>query len=133
MVLRSPFQKRVNSISLDITQIDSSNLQLYSHFMPKVTVITQSAQEAGSVFQKVCKMLDEDQDLRRLDPALKCEFNQDALTGTATGNQFKAIMSVTSLDSGSEVEIVVELPLHLGLVKGMIEKTLSKKLAHHLS
>lgn len=42
-------------------------------------------------------------------------------------------MTVAPNGAGSEVEIVVDLPLALTLVKGMIQKTLQKKLDGVLS
>jgi hypothetical protein len=42
-------------------------------------------------------------------------------------------MKVKEHQAGSQVEIIVDLPLHLALVKGMVEKTLKKKLEEALS
>lgn len=84
-----------------------------------------NAQES---FQLVTKLLNEDSDLRKLDPKYSCDFNEAQLTGKAKGSQFKADMSVKSTTEGTEVEIVVDLPFHLALIKGVVEKTLRRKM-----
>ena len=48
-------------------------------------------------------------------------------TGTATGSMFKARMQVAEDQAGSKVELVVDLPMALTLMKGMIEKKLRAK------
>ena len=73
-------------------------------------------------------MLSGDKDLRKLDSGYKFEADPTALTGQATGSMFKAKMIVKEEGDGSKVEITVELPFTLSLMKGMVEKQLSKKL-----
>jgi hypothetical protein len=97
--------------------------------MPKVTVQQKSKLSASDAFKKVKTLLDSDPDLKKLDGAYKCDFDDSKMTGQATGKLFKAAMNVKGNGSGSEIEIVVDLPLALTLAKGMVEKILSKKLA----
>lgn len=82
-------------------------------------------------------MLDQDPQLRKLDPSYKCEFNEKDLTGQAQGKQFKALLKISPLkndpQSGSLIELTVELPFHLALVRGLVQKTLEEKLSHSLS
>lgn len=101
--------------------------------MPKVTIQKQCSLQANDVFHRVKNLLDNDPDLRKLDPSFKCQFNESALSGNATGKMFKADMSVKSISTGTEVTIIVDLPLALTLAKGMVEKTLSKKLESTLA
>jgi hypothetical protein len=68
-----------------------------------------------------------------LDPSYKAEFDAQTLSGSAKGSMFKANMNVKEAADGSKVELVVDLPFHLALVKGMVEKTLSKKLEEVLA
>jgi len=101
--------------------------------MPTVKVSSDSNLAPAECFTRVTQLLDKDSELRKLDPKYVCEFDSNGLTGTATGKQFKAKMAVKPAGSGSSVEIEVELPFHLGLVKGLVQKTLEKKLNTALS
>lgn len=101
--------------------------------MPKVTVKGDSPYSAKETFDKISNLLNKDGDLRKLDPAYKCEFDPNAMTGSASGSQFKANMSVKPQGDKAVVEIVVDLPFHLALVKGMVERTLQAKLDKTLS
>ena len=101
--------------------------------MPTIKVEKQTALSANDSFKRISDMLSNDKDIRKLDSKYKCEFNAQQRTGVADGSLFKAKMSVADAASGSKVEIVVELPFHLTMVKGMVEKTLQKKLEEALS
>lgn len=101
--------------------------------MPKLTVQKNSSAAPKDAFEKVSSMLNNADDLKKLDPAYKCEFNSSNLTGKASGKMFSADLKVAPSGDGSSVEIVVDLPLTLALAKGMIQKTLEKKLDEVLS
>lgn len=101
--------------------------------MPKVKVSGQSAQPPDVAFTKIRDLLEKDKDLRKLDGNYQCRFDDKKLTGEAAGSMFKAAMSVQANGAGSQVEIIVDLPFHLALAKGMVEKTLQKKLDESLS
>lgn len=90
--------------------------------MPKVIVKKETSLNTKDTFAKVSKMLSEDKELHKLDPKYKCEFDESKLTGKAKGSQFKAELQVKNCGNGSEVEIIVDLPFHLALVKGVVEK-----------
>jgi hypothetical protein len=101
--------------------------------MPKVQVKKESDLSAEESYSKICELLDADEDLRRLDPNYSCEFDKGNLSGNVTSKQFKAKLHVTEKDSGSCVEVIVDLPFHLALIKGTIASTLDKKLSKVLS
>jgi hypothetical protein len=102
---------------------------LYSPFpMPSVKVQVQTTLNTKESFKKVSDLLANDSDLRKLDPKYEAKFDAGSLSGTATGSMFKAKMNVAENGGGSKVEIVVDLPLYLAMAKGMVEKTLQKKL-----
>ncbi len=101
--------------------------------MPLIKVEKQSVHSPNDTFKRISEMLNGDKDLRKLDSKYKCEFNSKDLTGSADGSMFKAKMNVKEQQGGSMVEITVDLPLSLVLVKGMVEKTLQKKLEEALS
>lgn len=96
--------------------------------MPKVKVESQSKHSAEETFKKIRNMLENDKDLRKMDPSYACQFNDKSLSGTAKGGKFEADMKVMSQGSGAKVEIEVSLPLMLTPLKGVVQSTLQKKL-----
>lgn len=101
--------------------------------MPSLKISKATSLSANDSYQRITKLLESDKDLRKLDSKYQCQFDASALSGRADGQHFKAQMKVTAAGSGSQVEISVELPFHLSLIKGVVEKTLSKKLDEALS
>lgn len=101
--------------------------------MPSVKIERQCSLAANDTFKRVSDLLTNDKDLRKLDPSFKADFNPASMSGTATGSMFKANMNVKEVGGGSKVEVVVDLPFHLALMKGMVEKTLAKKLEEALA
>ena len=101
--------------------------------MPKLSVEKQSSMTANEVFEKVTKLLENDSDLKKLDSSYKCDFDQANLSGTASGKLFKAKMEIQDQGDSSKVTITVDLPMTLALAKGMVQKTLQKKLDKSLS
>lgn len=101
--------------------------------MPTVKVFSDSNLAPAECFARVTQLLDKDSELRKLDPKYLCEFDAATMTGTAAGKQFKAKMTVKANGPGSSVEIEVELPFHLSLAKGIVQRTLEKKLNLALS
>lgn len=73
-------------------------------------------------------MLESDKELQKLDPKYKCQFDAASLSGQADGSQFKAKMKISGAGKETQVTIDVDLPFHLALVKGLVQKTLEKKL-----
>jgi hypothetical protein len=100
--------------------------------MPKVTVDHKSQLPAKDAFEKIKSFFETDQDIRRLDPSMKCEFKAGEMKGKATGSQFKADIAVSSDGSGSVVSVVVDLPLLLTPFKGKVQETIQKKLSKYL-
>lgn len=101
--------------------------------MPTLKIEKKCKLSADESFKRISNMLETDKDLHKLDPKLSCKFDAPSMTGQANGSQFKAKMKVSEDQQGSVVEISVDLPFHLALVKGMVEKTLSKKLDETLA
>ena len=96
--------------------------------MPKVKVESQSKHSAQETFKKIRAMLEDDRDLKKMDPSYACNFNEQSMTGKAKGGKFEADMKVVSTGAGAKVEIEVSLPLLLTPVKGIVQSTLQKKL-----
>ncbi len=101
--------------------------------MPSVKIEKQCNLSADDSFKRISDLLSNDKDLRKLDSKYKADFNPTTRSGSADGSMFKAKMNVKESAGGSKVEIVVDLPFHLALVKGMVEKTLTKKLEEALA
>lgn len=101
--------------------------------MPSVKIEKQTNLSSDDSFKRISDLLTNDRDLRKLDAKYKADFNPATKSGSAEGSMFKAKLAVKDAPGGSKVEIVVDLPFHLALVKGMVEKTLSKKLDEALA
>jgi hypothetical protein len=101
--------------------------------MPTVKLEKSTNHTPDEAFKKISNLLENDSELRKLDPKYVCEFNPSNHSGTAKGSQFKASMNITPSSKGSNVLVSVELPFHLALVKGLVSKTLDKKLDEALS
>ncbi|MCB0410939.1 MAG: hypothetical protein KDD22_00325 [Bdellovibrionales bacterium] len=95
--------------------------------MPTLKINKSTNLSPQDCFSKITDLFENDKELQKLDPGYKCEFDSSSLSGTAKGSQFKASMNITPSGSGSELELTVDLPFHLGLVKGLVQKTLEKK------
>ena len=95
--------------------------------MPSLTIQKQSALSPNEMFERISGLLSNDGDLRKLDPNFESQFDAANLSGTATGSMFKARMNVAADAGGSKVELVVDLPMTMTLMKGMIEKKLRAK------
>lgn len=101
--------------------------------MPSIKIEKQSKHSPADTFKRVSDLLSNDKDLKKLDASYKAEFNDQKLTGTATGSMFKANMCVKEHSAGAKVEVVVDLGFAAGLFKGTVEKTLAKKLEEALA
>ncbi len=101
--------------------------------MPSVKIEKQSKLSADDSFQRISSLLSNDKDLKKLDPKYQAKFDQQTRSGSADGSMFKAKMNVKDSNPGSTVEITVDLPMAMFPFKGMIEKTLSKKLEEALA
>lgn len=101
--------------------------------MPSVKIEKQSPLSPNDSFKRISDLLSNDKDLRKLDAKYKADFNPQTLSGTAEGSMFKAKLNVSPGAAGSNIQIVVDLPFHLALAKGMVEKTLQKKLDEALA
>lgn len=96
--------------------------------MPKVNVTKNSKYPAQETFEKIRQYFENSTGLRKLDADLKCEFDAQKLTGDVKGSKFKAQIGVKANGTESLVDIVVELPFHLAMVKGLVVDKLQKKL-----
>ena len=98
--------------------------------MPKVNIEYNSPLDAEATFTKVKEMLNSDEDLRKIDSSIQCDFADTARTGTVKGSKFQAEMNVSD---SSQVNITVDLPFILGAFKGQVKSQIEKKLAQILA
>jgi hypothetical protein len=96
--------------------------------MPSVKVESPSKHSPKDTFSKIRGILENDKDLRSIDSNYTCKFDDAAMTGKAKGNKFEADLKVTPAGTGSQVEIVVSLPLMMTPFKGMVQSKLQGKL-----
>ncbi len=101
--------------------------------MPKISIDHKCGLAANDAFAKIKTFFENDQDIRRLDPNIKCDFTEAKLTGKATGSQFKADITVKAEGDGASVNVTVDLPLLLTPFKGKVQETIQKKLKKYLA
>lgn len=105
---------------------------MFEH-MPSIKIEKQVNKPASETFKRISDLLSNDKDLRKLDAKYKADFNPATMSGTAEGSMFKANLNVKESSGGSTVAVTVDLPMTLMLMKGMVEKTLQKKLDEALA
>ncbi|MDG0815444.1 polyhydroxyalkanoic acid system family protein [Bdellovibrio svalbardensis] len=101
--------------------------------MPKFTIDHKSSQPIQEAYAKIKEFLSNDQDIRKFDPKLQCDFNDSAMSCRMNGSQFKADVLVAAAGNGSTVSVTVDLPFMLAPFKGKVTETLQKKLAKYLA
>ena len=101
--------------------------------MPKLKIDYKSSLSAEDTFKKVSDLLSSDEQLKGIDQSFTCSFDSASLTGEVSSKLFTANMNVKEANPGSNVELTIDLPMKLALAKGMIEKTLQKKLEKALA
>jgi hypothetical protein len=101
--------------------------------MPTIKVERTSSLKGSDSFKLLTQLLDQDKELRKLDPHYKCDFVTETLSGVAESKLFTAKLKVFEASGGSKVELTVDLPFHLALVKGMVQRTLEKKIDETLA
>ncbi len=101
--------------------------------MPKVTIDHKTDLNASDAFTKIKKFFETDMDIRRFDPSVQCQFVDSKMTGTANGSQFKAQIAVSSAGTGSNISVVVDLPLLLTPFKNKVQEMIQSKLGKYLA
>ncbi len=101
--------------------------------MPKISVDHTCQLSTEEAFKKIKSFFENDQDIRRIDSKLQCDFSESQMSGKVKGSQFKADVLVEKLPNGSLVKVIVDLPLMLSPFKGKVQETIQKKLAKYLA
>lgn len=101
--------------------------------MPTIKLEKTSNKTPQEAFSSLKNFLESDKELLKLDPKLQYNFDMAGLKGNAKGSYFEAKVNVTEKAGGSNISFIVELPFHLALMKGMVEKTLNGKIDQALA
>ena len=96
--------------------------------MPKITIHSLSKKNPQETFVQLKEFVSESPDLKKLDSSHSWKFSDSQHRGRAQGSRFQANFWVEGLESGSRVEVVVELPWMLSGFRGKIQSTLKEKL-----
>jgi hypothetical protein len=96
--------------------------------MPTVKVNHKTSTSPDEAFKSLKGLFSNDAQLKKLDPDFKLSLAEDSKTGQIISKLFKAEIKILPNGSGSEVAIVVDLPFHLALIKGLVEQNLKQKL-----
>ncbi len=113
-------------------KVDIIPSQYYDSLMPRFNVTCSTHKPANQAFTCVREVLENDQELKKWDDQISFHFNEQLLTATAKGKFFQAELKIKVESSQSLIDIAVDLPFHLALAKGIIQKTLQKKLSEAL-
>lgn len=101
--------------------------------MPKFTIEHTSSHGAKEAFEKIKTFMSGDEDIRRFDSKMQCQFDDAGLNGCIKGSQFKADVTVQAQGTGSKIQILVDLPMLLTPFKAKVQETLQKKLSKYLA
>lgn len=99
--------------------------------MAKLNFTIPSPLDQDATFEKIQKFLSKENDFKKFDPSVTCDFNANDKHCKIKGSQFTAELKVK--DEGqakssdkSNIEINVEVGMALALFKGKIKEILEK-------
>ena len=85
--------------------------------------------DSASAYSKIKKLLSGENDFKKFDPKVTCNFDEARKSILISGSQFTANLEVATKDAEScRVAIEVEVPLTLALFKGKIQETIEKNI-----
>jgi len=99
--------------------------------MPKIDLKHESKLPPNEAMAKIKSFFESDKDLQKIDSNIKTDFKDQ--TGKVSGSQFTAQIQTKAKDSGSEIQVTVEIPLLLSMFKGKIQEMVDKKLKKYLA
>ena len=95
--------------------------------MAKLNFTIPSPLDQGATFDKIQKFLSKENDFKKFDPSVTCEFNADNKHCKIKGSQFTAELKVKDeFKDKANIEINVEVGMALALFKGKIKEILEK-------
>ena len=96
--------------------------------MAKLSVEQQTQLSAQESFSKAKNLLQQDSGLKKIDPHLKFQFDDEKCMATARGQKIDACLKVQTSGKHSKVVIEVDLPFLLTPFKRQIQDALESKL-----
>ena len=100
--------------------------------MAKLNFTIPSPLDQDATYERIQKFLSSENDFKKFDDSVTCQFNPADKQCKIKGSQFSADLTVKNDSSKAHVEINVEVGMALSLFKGKIkeilEKTVSKVL-----
>lgn len=97
--------------------------------MAKLKFEVPAPLDSATTYTKIKTLLNGENDFKKFDPKVSCNFDEPSKKCQIKGSQFEAQLSVLSKDaSSSKVAIEVEVPLALTLFKGKIQEIIEKNL-----
>lgn len=88
---------------------------------------------ADEALTKIKNFFETDKDLQRIDSNIQCQVSTSEGKAKITGSKFKAEVEIKAKDSGSQIKVVIDLPLLLSPFKGKVEETIKHKLGKYLA
>lgn len=101
--------------------------------MPKFKFDVQAPLDSATAYGKIKNLLSGENDFKKFDPKVACDFDDPSKKCQIKGSQFKASLAVLPKDAqpnsqSSNIAIEVEVPLALSLFKGKIQEAIEKNL-----
>ncbi|AGH94839.1 polyhydroxyalkanoic acid system family protein [Pseudobdellovibrio exovorus] len=97
--------------------------------MPKFKFDLQAPLDSATAYNKIKTLLSGENDFKKFDPKVSCNFDDPSKKCNIQGSQFKANLAIQPQDSNSsKIAIEVEVPLALSLFKGKIQEAIEKNL-----
>lgn len=101
--------------------------------MPKITIDHTSSVDSAEAMSTIKNFFETDKDLQRIDPKIQCQISTAEGKAKVTGSQFKADVDIKPQGKGSQIKVVIDLPLLLTPFKSKVEETIKKKLGKYLA
>ena len=101
--------------------------------MPKLNFNHNTTKNPKDVYSMIKKFFDNDSDIKRLDANIQCQLNDQDLSGKVKGSVISADFKVTPIETGSKLDISVDLPFIMTPLKGKVQETIQKKLDKYLA
>lgn len=97
--------------------------------MPKFNFNFTAPIDSATAYTKIKNLLNGENDFKKFDPQVSCNFDESNKKCLVKGSQFSAELQVQPEDQNSSlISIEIELPFALSLFKGKIQESLEKNL-----
>lgn len=101
--------------------------------MPKLNFNHTTTKNSKDVFSMIKKFFESDADIRRFDSNIQCQLNDQEMSGKVKGSVISADFKVTAVNTGSKLDITIDIPFIMTPLKGKVQETIQKKLDKYLA